>query len=167
MPYSRQLFNGKAVSFDRLKNLYATAPFADRYLKVDVTLPRAAPAAAGRPIDLVTNYVTLSLATVVADIINYDFTFAEKDCVVGKAFPKKLCRDIIDAMQRMSYSRQLFNGKAVAFDRLKNLYAPPPFADRYLKVDVTLPRAAPAAAGRNKHIYNHASSSQKLPLSHQ
>ena len=67
----------------------------------------------------------------------------------------------------MPYSRQLFNGKAAAFDGLKNLYAPQQFADRYLKVDVALSRAAPAAAGRNKHIYNHASSSQKLPLSHQ
>ena len=46
-----------------LKNLYAPQPFADRYLKVEVTLPRAAPAAAGRPIDLVANDVTLNLAT--------------------------------------------------------------------------------------------------------
>ena len=58
----------------------------------------------------------LNVAPVVADIIHYDVPFAEKDGVVGKAFPKKLCRDIIDAMQRMPYSRQLFNGKAAAFD---------------------------------------------------
>ena len=82
-----------------LKNLYAPKPFADRSHKFDVTLTRAAPAAAGRPIDLVANYVTLNLAPVVADIIHYDVTFAEKDGVVCKAFPKKLCRDIIDAMQ--------------------------------------------------------------------
>jgi hypothetical protein len=69
-----------------LKNLYAPKPFADRYHKFDVTLTRAAPAAAGRPIDLVANYVTLNLAPVVADIIHYDVTSAEKDGVVGKAF---------------------------------------------------------------------------------
>ena len=40
----------------------------------------------------------LNVAPVVADIIHYDVPFAEKDGVVGKAFPKKLCRDIIDAI---------------------------------------------------------------------